>query len=196
MIKPGPSRLRMLVHVVVLDLREIPVVGVYDPAELLAVAVIGEPDVPDLPAFFLRGDPLPDPQRLQFRPLRGVGHHVHEVIVDVIRLKARKFLVEIPVDRAAALHEVLRELCGDTDPVPHIVAAQDLAERRFASGIDVGGVEIVDAGFDGRHDLLFRLIDIDAPCLRRKAHAPVAERREFLSVFVFPVLHFETFIFL
>ena len=62
-----------------LGTEEIPVIGVHQLLERGGAAMIGEPDVPDLPALQLPGDPVLHPQALQLLPGGSVGKHVHEV---------------------------------------------------------------------------------------------------------------------
>ena len=114
---------------------------------------------------------------------------VHQVVIHVVRPQPGELLVEILVDRGAAPDQVLGQFGGDADLVPDAVALQDLAQRRFTAGVDVGGVKVIDPGLEGGQDLLFGLVDVDAGALAAEAHAAVAEDREGVAVFVCPVLH-------
>ena len=107
----------------------------------------------------------------------------------MVRAEARQFLPEILLDGLLAAAQILGQLRGDLDLIPHLIALKDLAHRRFAVAVDVGGIVIVDPGIERRQHFLFGLIDIDLVSLLRKAHAAEAEDREFVSVFVFSVLH-------
>ena len=107
----------------------------------------------------------------------------------MVGAQALEFFVEIAVEGGAALDEVLGKLGGDVHPVADAVALQDGAERRLAAGVDVGRVEIVDAALDGGHDFLLRLLEVDDAGLLGETHAPVAEYRQLVPVFILSVLH-------
>ena len=100
-----------------------------------------------------------------------------------------ELLGEELIETVVAFDEVVRQLCSDVHLVADVVAAEYLAERVLAAGVDVGGVVIVDTRVVCRHDLLFGLINIDPARGGGKAHTAVAERGEFVSVFIKPVFH-------
>ena len=114
---------------------------------------------------------------------------VHQIIIHVIRAQPRQFLFEILFHRLPAAAEILRQFRGDPDLVAHVIALEDLAHRRLAVAVHVGGVVIVDPGMERCQDLLFRFIDIDLIALLRKAHAAEAQDGKIVSVSVFSVLH-------
>ena len=153
--------------------------------------MIGETDVADGAGLFLLRDPVDDPDVLELLPLGEVRELVHQVVVDMVRPQPFQLLVEITVERGAALDEVLGKLRSDIDLVADAVALEDLPQGGFAARVDVGGVVIVHAGAESRHDFAFRLVHVDAAALAGKTHASVTEDREFGAVFIFSVLHGE-----
>ena len=168
------SGLGMLVQIVVLDLAEIPVVGVHNGPEGVGVAVIGKADLADLTGGLFFGDPVLDAQRAQAGPGPVVGEHVHQIIVHMVGAQTAQLLEEDLFHALPAFDHVVRELCGDVDPVPHTAALEDLAHGGFAAGVDIGGVKIVHACVDRREQLRFGFLQVDAPGLLGEAHTPVA----------------------
>ena len=65
----------MLIHVVVLDLAEIPIMGIDELVEGVGVAMVGKTNLTDGPAFALLSDPLLDAKILQALPGNGVAPH-------------------------------------------------------------------------------------------------------------------------
>ncbi len=190
--KPFSPSLGVLVHVVVLDLAEVPVVGGEHLEEHVRVAVEAEADVADLAGGLLARDPVADAELLELVPRDDVREHVHEVVVHVVRPEAAELLVEVAVDGRRAADEVLRELRGDVHAVADAVLLEDAAKQLLASRVDVGGVEVVDAQLDGAHDLALRrgVVDGGAGAGRAlEAHAPKAKERERLAVSVVAILH-------
>ena len=100
-----------------------------------------------------------------------------------------KLLGEELIETVVAFDKVVRQLCGDVHLVADVVAAEYLAERVLAAGVDVGGVVIVDTRVVCRQYLLFGLVNIDPARSGGKAHTAVAEGGEFVSVFIKPVFH-------
>ena len=154
--------------------------------------MVGESDVADLARGFLFRDPFPDAQRHKLLPLGEVGELVHQVVVDVAGLEPPELFVEIPVDGIPLLDQVLRQFGRNADLVADAVAGDDLPERGFAARVDVRRVVIVHASAEGGHDLLLRLFDVDGAAFPAETHAPVAQDGERVSVFIVPILHYET----
>lgn len=110
--------LRMLVEVVVLNLAEVPVVGLKHLEEGIAVAMEREANLPNLACLLLGRNPFLNAQALQVGPLRRVGDHVHEVVVNVVGTQTAQLLVKVAVKGGSAAHHVLRHLCGNVHFVP------------------------------------------------------------------------------
>ena len=183
------ARLGGFVQIIVLDLAEIPVIVLQDLQELVRVAVIRKADVPDGARLFLPGDPFADAEFFQLLPLGEIRELVHQVVVDVIGAKPFQTFIEVPVDGGRPVNHVLGELGRDEDLIADPVALEDFAQRRFASGIQVGGIIIVYTSAVRGQDLLFGRVEIDSAGFAGKSHASVSEDRQRLSVSVFSVLH-------
>ena len=151
--------------------------------------MVGKADVADGAALLFRRDPLPDAQSLQLLPLGVVGHHVHQVVVDIVRAQALELLLEDPVRGRYALDHVLGQLGGHVDLLPDAVALQDLPQGGLAAGIDIGGVVVIDAAPVGGHQLPLGLVQVDAGPLPGKSHATVAQDGQFPSGSILSVLH-------
>ena len=80
------SCLRMLIHIVILDLAEVPIPGIHQTAEIFGVAVIGETNLPDCAGFHLFFQPAADAHIQKLLPGVGVVEHVHQVVIDIIGL--------------------------------------------------------------------------------------------------------------
>ena len=59
--------------------------------------------------------------------------------------------------------------------------SKDLSDGRFAAGIDIGGVEVVDAGSVGGHKLALGLIQVDVVAFSGKTHAAEAQDGQLVS---------------
>ena len=183
------ARLGGFVQIVVLDLAEIPVVILQDFQEVLRVSVIGKPDIPDGSGFFLFFDPAGDPELLQPLPLGGVRQHMHQVIIDVIRLQAGELLPEGFLHAGKAADHILGQLGGDIHLSADAVPLQHGSQQRFASGIDISGVIVIDARAESGHDLAFRLLQVNGAALPCETHAAIAQDGQLPAVSVFSVLH-------
>ena len=93
-MKPFASRLRVLVQIIVLDLAEIPVIGVNQRFKSACIPVKRETDVADGAGFLFFGNPLLYADALQTRPYFRIEKHMHQVKVNVIRLQASELLLK------------------------------------------------------------------------------------------------------
>ena len=121
-LQPGAPGLAVFVHIVVLDLAEIPVIAVEQALEHRGRAVETEPRLADLPGRFLFGQPLPHARGFELAPAFDIGQHVHEIIVDMVGAQAAQLLGKIALKVPRAAHKVLRQLAGDADAVAAVVA--------------------------------------------------------------------------
>ena len=188
-LQTGPARLGVLVQIIVLNLAEIPVVGVQNLQKGIGAAVVGKADLPDAALGFAGGNPVLDAQGFQVFPLGIIGEHVHEVIVDMVGAEALQLLPEGLVDGLLAAHHVLGQLGGDVHTVPDAVFLQNAAQALLAAGVDVGGVEIVDAPVNGQQHLAGSLVIVDGGALFGKAHTAEAQLGDGVAVAVGTVLH-------
>ena len=189
-LQPLHARLAALVHVVELDLAEVPVPGVDQRLELQRAAVEGEAHVADRAAGLLPGHPFLQAQRAQPFKALGVVHHVHQVVVHVVRLEAPELLVEEGVEVLRLLHPVLGQLRGDVQLIPTAVFLYEPPQRLLAAGIGPGRVEVVHAQLQRPLELPVGLLLVDAAALARKPHAPEPQRRQLRPVpRIRPVLH-------
>ena len=104
-----------------------------------------------------------------------VGKVVHEIIIDPVCPKPGKFLIEILVQRSLVPYQVLRQFGGNTDLVPDPVALENLAQGRFAAGVDVCRVKIVHASPVGGHQLALGLLNVNPSAFAAETHAAVSE---------------------
>ena len=84
--QPAPAGLAVLVQIVVLNLAEVPVIGVHQAAELFAAAVIGKADLPDL-ADALQNETAWNEleQRLSDRILQRIEDRIQFILEETIR---------------------------------------------------------------------------------------------------------------
>ena len=181
--------LGVLVQIVVLDLAEVPVVGVQQLQKGRRVPVEGKPDPPDGAGGLLLGDPLPDAQAAQLLPGGQVGEHVHQVKVDAVGAQAGQLLGKAAVDARPGLDQVLGQLVGNVDLVPAAQATQRLAQGGLAAAVDVGGVKVVDAQAHRLADLRGDGVLVNAPAGFGKPQAAVSQRRKLCAGFVRTILH-------
>ena len=71
---------------------------------------------------------------------------MHQVIIDVGGPKAGQFLVKILVQSAPVFDHVLGQLGRDIDLVTDLIPLENLPDGGFASGINISGVVVIDAG--------------------------------------------------
>ena len=114
---------------------------------------------------------------------------VHQVIIHVIGAQPVQLLAEIAVQRRTVADQILRQLGRNVNLVTDVVAFQDLPQGGLAAGIDVSGVIIIDSCPVGGQQLFFCFFNVDAASFSGKAHTPVAQDAQVVSVFVFSVLH-------
>ena len=107
----------------------------------------------------------------------------------MVRPQALELLLEILFHALRLAQQIVGELCGNIYLVPNVVFLQNPAQRVLAAGVDVGGVEVVDSGPDGLHDLPLRLVQVDSAAALGEAHTAVAQNGNGISVFVVPVIH-------
>ena len=180
------------VHVVHLDLHEVPVVLLvqgHHVVEALLVAVEGETEVADAARLALLHEEVHDAAVLEaVLEILAVTDGVQQVVVDVVGLE--------DLQRAAVhLHAVLEGgwpehgQLGGQEPLLAGIAVQRLGRGPFAvaAQVDRGGVEIVDAMFDGEvHQAVdFLLVDMVLTVLaldHRPAHAAVAQGADALII--------------
>ena len=173
------------VHIVHLDLHEVPVVLVvqgHHVVEALLVAVEGEAEVADAPRLALLDEEVHDAAVLEAAlVVFQVADGVQQVVVDVVGLEDLQRAAVHPhavVEAAGAEHRQF----GGEQPLLARVAVERLrgGALAVAAQIDGGGVEVVDAVCEGEvHQAVdFLLVDVVAAVLaldRRPAHAAVAE---------------------
>ncbi len=92
--------------------------------------------------------------------------------------------VQVPIHVRSALDHPGGEFGGDFDPVA-VTVAQGLAQEDFAFArmVGPGGVEVVDAVFDGVADLADGPRFVYLSLEHRQAHAPESQDGEFIPVF-------------
>ena len=183
-VQATASGLGMLVHVVVLDLAEVPVPGIDEAAEHIAVAMIGKAHLPDGTALFLFPEPILNAQRFQPVPAFRVCQHVHQVVVHMVSAQAAQLLRKKLFQSIPVFDQIVGQLGGDEHPVPDLVSLQNLSQRRFAAGVDVGGVKIVHAAVDGSQNLPLCLCHVDDSSVFGKAHTAEAQNGQLVSVSV------------
>ena len=190
-LQAGDARLGSLVQVVVLDLAEVPVVVFENLEETGRVPVIGESDVAYGAGPLFLCYPVYDAESLEPFPLRNVGEHMHEVVVDPVGPQTAELFREILFDGGDVPDHILRELGRDVDLVPDAVPGEDLAQGGLTAGIQVCRVVVVDSGTVCFEYFLFGLVDVDSRSLAAESHATVSERGQPVAVSVSSVLHAE-----
>ena len=181
--------LGVLIHVVILDLAEIPVIDVDQLAEIFGVAVVGEAYLTDSAGFFLFLQKFQNAHLDQLFPGCHVRQHVHQVIVDVVSLQTGQMLLKDLFHHLPGFDHVVGELGGDFDLVADIVAGQNFAHCNFTAGVNVGGIKVVDAGINGGQQLTLCFFQIDASVLALETHAAEAENGYVVAIFILAVLH-------
>ena len=165
-------RLRILIHIVILNLAEIPVIGIQNLQEHFCISVKGKADIPNLSGFFLSGDPLFYAKFFQTLPFRNICKHMHQVVIHMICLQPGQFFVKISVNGSPGLYQILRELCGYIDFIPDRIPGKDFAQRCLASRIDIRGIKVIDPQFDGVKDFSLCFLQINPCSFSGKPHTP------------------------
>ena len=193
------ARLVLRVHVVVLNLAELPQIGAaHDLLKAFVLIVEGESDVPDQPVgLCFRG--LVQQLVLQHNvaPARTV-QRVHQVEVNVIRLQLLQLLAQHPVKILRSLHHPHRQLGGHLHPLAKS-SRQRLAQHHLALPrvIWVGGVKVIHAALNGatNHGNGFVLQNVRTqplPVARGKPHTAKTQSRTLpLKLAKIAVLHLE-----
>ena len=192
MVQTSAARLSMLVHIVVLNLAEIPVICVHQFHKSFRIAVIGEANLADCTAFPFLIDPLLNAQILHSSPCVHIAEHVHQVVINMIRPQALQLFLEELFQALCASNQVMRQFRCNLHLFPDSIFLQNLAQSRFAAGIDVCRVEIIDAQTDSLQNLPFCLFHIDFSHFLLKTHAAKAQNGYGISVFIITVVHGST----
>ena len=114
---------------------------------------------------------------------------VHQVVVNIAGSEAGELLIEIFVQTGPVFDHILGEFGCNVDFFTDVIALEDFSDRRFASGINIGGVEVVDPGAVSGHDLSLRLFDVDIVAFSCETHAAEAQHRQLVSITIFSVEH-------
>ena len=161
-LKTAAAGLTVLVHIVILDQAEIPVIAIEQAAIGIAVAVVGESDLPDGAGLLFLLEPLKNTQRAKARPCFFAGQHMHQVIIDMIGFEPCKLLGKELVKPLTAADKVMRQLGGDIDLIANAVPFEDFTQSGFAAGVDIGGIKVIDPGADSGHDFALRFLHVDS----------------------------------
>ncbi len=181
--------LRVLVHIVVLNLAEVPVIGLHQPAEHGRAPVVREPQAPNLPSGQLLLEPAAQAHIQQPMPGGCVCEHVYQVEVNIVCAQPAQLLLKDFLRPGHRLDQIVGQLGGNIHLLPAAQPPQQLAQSRLVAGIRVSCVKIVDSALDGSGQLLLRLIQIHCPAFFGEAHTPIAQPGDFPALFVLAVLH-------
>ena len=192
MLQTPAACLGMFIQIIVLDLAEIPVISVDDPAEHLRTAMIGKTDLPDGATGLLFCDPFSDAHIHKALPGIRIVEHMHQIVVHIVSAQPLQFLLEEAFNAGNAFDQVVGQLGGDVNILADAVSLKDLTNGGFTVQIDIGSVIVVDTVFVGSHDLPLCFVDINGAGFALEAHTAKAQNRQFVSVFVGTVLHGNT----
>ena len=73
--------------------------------------------------------------------------------------------------------------------MPEAVLLENLPQKCFAAGVDIGGVKIVHAAFYSSQNFLLGLIVIYFTAFLGKAHTAIAQGRDIIPVFILTIFH-------
>ena len=76
--------LRRLVQIVVLDLAELPVIGIQYLQKPIGVSMERKADVADRTGLLFLLDPVLDPELTELIPALQIGQHMHQIIIDMV----------------------------------------------------------------------------------------------------------------
>ena len=140
-LEPLAPRLGVFVQIVVLDLAEIPIVGLQYLQEGGRVPVEGETDSSNGSRCFLLLDPFPNSQIAQLVPGGQVGKHMHQVKVDVIRSQPGQLFLKTAFNPCLGFDQILGQFVRNEDFVPAAEAAQCLPQGGLAAAVHIGGIK-------------------------------------------------------
>ena len=69
------------------------------------------------------------------------------------------------------------------------VLFQNLTQSRFAAGVNIGGVIVIDTQTDGLQNFSFRFLHVNSSLLPGKTHAAKSQIGYGIAVFVIAVIH-------
>ena len=190
-LDPG---LGMLIHIVELDLTEIPVIGVDQFLEFDSIAMEGEAYIADLSLLLFLFDPLRDPQPAQAFPGGRVIKHVHQIIIHMVRFEPFQLLREILFRVSLFFEVIMGQLGSHMDLVTAIIFLHEITQTLFTARIDVGCIKVIDTLFQGQQHFPLCLLQIDPASFSGKAHAAITKDRESVPVpAIDSVLHIASF---
>ena len=88
------ARLGAFIHIIVLNLAEIPVIGIHELLKNIGIAMVRKTDITDFPCGHLFFDPLLHPHFPQFLPGWDIRQHVEQVIINVVGLQPFQLLLK------------------------------------------------------------------------------------------------------
>ena len=179
----------MLVQVVILNLTEIPVIGIHDLTEHFRIPVVGKADLSDGAAFLLFCNPVLNPQSLQPFPCFHVVEHVHQIVIHMIRSQALQFLREQLFNPNPVSDQVMGQFRCDFDLIPQSVLLQNLPQRRLTAAVDVSRIKIIDSAVHRQPNFPLRFFQINPSQLLGKPQTPEAKHGKPVPISIRPVMH-------
>ena len=179
----------MLIQIVVLDLTEVPVIGIQNFQKHLRLAVIGKPNIADAALRLLTRNPRLDAQALKMLPLCVIREHMHEIVVNMVGAETGQLLTEGFVNGPGGADDILGELCSNKDPVTAFVFLQNPSQAFLAARVNISGIKIIDTLLDGKEDFLFRFFVVDGISFSGESHAAVSQLGNLIAVSVKSVIH-------
>ena len=187
--KPSPSRLTVFIHIIVLDLAEIPGVDIHQAAEHIRIAVVGKTYLTDGAALLFLSDPFQDSQRFKPFPRMDIRQHMHQIVIHMVCAQPAQLLIKILVQTGSVLYQIMGQLGSDIYPVPYPIPLQYLPQSRLAAAVDISRIKIIHAAPVGGHDLLLGFFQIDPARSLGKAHTAIPQHGELISIFILTILH-------
>ena len=167
--------LAVLIHVIVLNLAEIPVIGIDQFGEIVCISVVGETDVADLSALQLFLNPVIDSHGTELFPGGQICQHMHQIIINVICPQTLQFLLKTAFHAGFGFNQVMRQLGCDIYGIAQVIAFQYCTQGSFTAVVNVCGIKIIDACFNGGQNFLFCFLQINLSVLFAEAKTAISK---------------------
>lgn len=99
------------------------------------MAVKRKADLPNGAFLFFPGNPVPDAKLFQPFPRSDVGQHMHQIIVDIVRLQPPQLFLKAGFDGLGAGDLVLRQLGRNMHLLPKMIPGKDFAQTGLVAHV-------------------------------------------------------------
>ena len=158
-LKSAFSRLRMFIHIIVLNLTEIPVIGFQYLQKIIGISMKRKTDILNLPLRLFLLNPFHNPKFFYPFPRCNIVQHMHQIIFHMICPETLQLLFKITFHISWLFQIIMRKFCGNIYLIT-MALCQKFTQAFLTSTVCIGSVKIIHPVFKGKQQfpLCFFLI--------------------------------------